>query len=201
MKVELPELPYAIDSLEPHISARTLEWHHGRHHKGYVDKTLDAIKGTDLEGASLEQVILAASTDNDNLKLYNNAAQIYNHSVYFRSLSPQGGDRPEGNLAHKITADFGSFESFSEEFKQAGLSHFGSGYIWLSYREGSLHIESTSDAEMPLGAFNSALLNVDVWEHAYYLDRQADRTAYLEAIMTHLLNWDYANENFLRCNE
>lgn len=196
MKHELPELPYAKNALEPHISAETLEFHHGKHHKAYVDKANDLVKGTDLEGADLETAIRNAWERKD-AGLFNNTAQIWNHTFYWQSMSPKGGGRPSGKLAEAIDRDFGSFEKFAEAFKAAGAGQFGSGWAWLVVKNGKLEVRKTPNAETPITeAGVTPLLTMDVWEHAYYLDFQNRRPDYMGAFLEHLVNWEFAAENF-----
>jgi Fe-Mn family superoxide dismutase len=182
---ELPALPYALDGLAPHISARTLDYHHGKHHAGYVKKLNDGVKGTDFATMPLARVLQAAQGD-----LYNNAAQHFNHSLYWECLSPDGGGEPDGALRERIDATFGSFDKFREQFSEAATTHFGSGWAWLvEDRQKNLLIVSTSDADCPVTSGFRPLLTCDVWEHAYYLDRQHDRPTYVEAFWE-LVNWD-----------
>ncbi|MGY6629029.1 MAG: superoxide dismutase [Oceanicaulis sp.] len=196
MAFTLPDLPYARDALAPHISAQTLDFHHGKHHKAYVDKANDLVKGTDLEGADLETAIRSAWERKD-AGLFNNAAQIWNHTFYWQSMSPNGGGRPSGKLAEAIDQDFGSFEKFADAFKAAGAGQFGSGWAWLVVKNGKLEIRKTANAETPITeAGVTPLLTMDVWEHAYYLDFQNRRPDYMGAFLEHLVNWEFAAENF-----
>jgi Fe-Mn family superoxide dismutase len=195
MAITLPELPYGKEALEPHVSARTLEFHHGKHHKTYVDKTNGLIEGTDLADASLEEVIRQAAGDASKAGLFNNAAQVWNHSFYWQCMKPDGGGAPSGAVAGKIETDFGSFEKFAEEFKNAGFTQFGSGWAWLVVKDGKLEIMKTPNADTPLAYGIQALLTVDVWEHAYYLDYQNRRPDYLSAFVENLINWDFVNAN------
>jgi len=196
MAFTLPDLPYARDALAPHISGETLDFHHGKHHKAYVDKANDLVKGTDLESADLETAIRAAWKDK-NTALFNNAAQIWNHTFYWNSMSPKGGGKPSGKLAEAIDRDFGSFEKFADAFKAAGAGQFGSGWAWLVVKDGKLEVRKTPNAETPITeAGVTPLLTMDVWEHAYYLDFQNRRPDYMGAFLGHLVNWDFAAENF-----
>ncbi|MCC5995497.1 MAG: superoxide dismutase [Oceanicaulis sp.] len=198
MAFTLPDLPYARDALAPHISPETLDFHHGKHHKAYVDKANDLVKGTDLEGADLETVIRSAWKAG-NTALFNNAAQIWNHSFYWNSMSPKGGGKPSGRLAEAIGRDFGSFEKFAEAFKAAGAGQFGSGWAWLVVKDAKLEVRKTGNAETPITeAGVTPLLTMDVWEHAYYLDFQNRRPDYIGAFLEHLVNWEFAAENFAR---
>ncbi len=198
MAFTLPDLPYARDALAPHISAETLDFHHGKHHKAYVDKANELVKGTDLESADLETAIRAAWKDK-NTALFNNAAQIWNHTFYWNSMSPTGGGKPSGKLAEAIDRDFGSFEKFAEAFKTAGAGQFGSGWAWLVVKDAKLEIRKTPNAETPITeAGVTPLLTMDVWEHAYYLDFQNRRPDYMGAFLEHLVNWDFAAKNFAK---
>ena len=188
----LPALPYASDALEPHISAHTLSFHHGKHHAGYVKKLNAAIEGTDLAGLSLEALVAKGASTG----VFNNAAQHFNHSFYWKSLSPNGGGAPSGALADAINGAFGSFDGFKEAFTKAAGGHFGSGWGWLvKNADGSLAVTSTHDAGCPLTDGQTPLLVVDVWEHAYYLDYQNRRPDYLAGFWE-LVNWDFVNSNF-----
>lgn len=197
MSIELPDLPYAHDALAPHISKETLEFHHDKHHAGYVSKLNDAIKGTPLEGKSLEDIILATWKDK-NQGVFNNAAQVWNHTFYWNSMKPGGGGKPTGDLASAIDRDFGSFDKFAEKFKAAGAGQFGSGWAWLIAKDGKLDVVSTGNAELPLTDGATALLTMDVWEHAYYLDYQNRRPDYIGAFLGDLVNWDFAAKNFAK---
>ncbi|MFC5740326.1 superoxide dismutase [Fe] [Dyella tabacisoli] len=192
MAIELPALPYEKNALEPHISAETLEFHYGKHHQAYVTNLNNLIKGTEFENAALEDIIKKSSGG-----VFNNAAQIWNHTFYWHSLSPKGGSAPTGKLADAITKAFGSFEQFKEEFTKAAIGNFGSGWTWLVQRpDGSLGIASTSNAATPITGSDKPLLTVDVWEHAYYIDYRNARPKYLEAFWN-LVNWDFASKNLV----
>lgn len=195
MAFQLPALPYDRDALEPHMSARTFEYHHGKHHKAYVDKTNDAIKGTDLDGKSLIEVIKAAKAKGDQ-GLFNNSAQVWNHTFFWHSMSAQGGGTPSGAIADKIESSFGGVGKFKEEWKAKGTGNFGSGWTWLCQKQGGgLEIVNTDDADtLIVHDGRKPLLTMDVWEHAYYLDRQNDRGAYIDHFFE-LIKWDYANAN------
>jgi len=195
MAFELPPLPYAEDALEPHYSARTISFHHGKHHAAYVNNLNGLIAGTDLESKSLEEIIRAAAGDPDKGGLFNNAAQIWNHTFFWNSMKPGGGGKPEGELARKIDATFGSLEKCAEEFKAAAAGRFGSGWGWLVLEGGELKVISTPNAETPAAQGATPLLTVDVWEHAYYLDYQNRRPDFLQAFLDHLVNWEFAAEN------
>ena len=195
MAVNLPELPYAKDALAPYISANTLEFHYGKHHKTYVDNLNKLIAGTDLEGKTLEEIIANSAKDPSKAGIFNNAAQIWNHSFYWKCLKPQGGGAPTGAIAAKIDAAFGSYDKFTEELKNAGVTQFGSGWAWLVLDGNDLKITKTPNADTPLAHGQKALLTIDVWEHAYYLDYQNRRPDYLTAVIQNLINWDFVNSN------
>ena len=187
MAFSLPELPYAKNALEPHISAETLEYHYGKHHQTYVDKLNGMVEGSDLAGKSLEEIIQNASGG-----LFNNAAQVWNHTFYWHCLSPNGGGAPSGKLAELIDRDFGSFDDFVSQFNEKAVGNFGSGWTWLVQNaDGKLAIVNTDDAETPLTTDAKPLLTCDVWEHAYYVDYRNARPKYLEAFWK-LVNWDFA---------
>ena len=194
MAFTLPDLPYAQDALAPHISGETLSFHHGKHHKAYVDKANDAIKGTDYEGLSLEEVI-KKSWSEKNMGVFNNAAQIWNHTFYWNSMTPNGGGQPTGAIAEAIDKSFGSFDKFVEEFKAAGAGQFGSGWAWLVKNGDKLEVRKTLNAENPITDGVTPLLTMDVWEHAYYLDYQNRRPDYIGDFLDKLVNWDFANQN------
>ncbi len=195
MAIILPELPYAKDALAPTISANTLEFHHGKHHKTYVDNLNKLIAGTDLEAKALEEIIKISANDPAKAGIFNNAAQVWNHSFYWKCLKPQGGGAPTGAVAAKINASFGSYDKFVEELKNAGATQFGSGWAWLVQDGDKLAITKTPNADNPLAHGQKALLTIDVWEHAYYLDYQNRRPDYLAAVIGKLINWDFVNAN------
>ncbi|MDP2855373.1 MAG: superoxide dismutase [Smithellaceae bacterium] len=195
MAINLSELPYAKDALAPYISANTLEFHYGKHHKTYVDNLNKLIAGTDLEGKTLEEIIINAAKDPAKAGTFNNAAQVWNHSFYWKCLKPQGGGAPTGAVAAKINAAFGSYDKFVEELKNAGATQFGSGWAWLVLDGNDLKITKTPNADTPLAHGRKALLTIDVWEHAYYLDYQNRRPDYLTAVIQNLINWDFVNAN------
>jgi Fe-Mn family superoxide dismutase len=191
MAHKLPELPYAMNALEPHISAETLEYHYGKHHQTYVDNLNKLIPGTEFENMSLEDIIMKSSGG-----MFNNAAQIWNHSFYWNCLSPNGGGEPTGALADAIKSTFGSFGDFKEKFSQTSITTFGSGWGWLvKNKDGSISTESTSNAGTPMTSGQTALLTCDVWEHAYYIDYRNARPKYVEAFWN-LVNWDFVASNF-----
>jgi Fe-Mn family superoxide dismutase len=195
MAINLPELPYAKDALAPYISANTLDFHQGKHHKTYVDNLNKLIAGTDLEAKSLEEIIKIAAKDPAKAGIFNNAAQSWNHSFYWKCLKPQGGGAPTGAIAAKINTTFGSHDKFVEELKNAGTTQFGSGWAWLVVDGSDLKITKTPNADTPLAHGQKALLTIDVWEHAYYLDYQNRRPDYLTAVIQNLINWDFVNAN------
>lgn len=195
MSVTLPELPYAKDALEPHISAKTLEFHHDKHHNAYVVNTNKLIEGTDLANASLEEIIKSTAGNTEKTGIFNNAAQVWNHTFYWNCMKKNGGGKPTGEIAERINKDFGSYEKFLEEFKNAGATQFGSGWAWLVIRNGKLEVMKTSNADTPIAHGITPLLTVDVWEHAYYLDYQNRRPDYLSIFSDNLINWDFVNSN------
>ena len=191
MEHTLPALPYAMDALAPHISKETLEYHYAKHHQAYVTNLNNLIKGGEFENASLEDIIKKSSGG-----IFNNAAQVWNHSFYWHCLSPDGGGEPKGDLASAITKTFGSFSAFQEQFTKTAITTFGSGWAWLVRApDGRLEIISTSNAGTPMTDNKKALLTCDVWEHAYYIDYRNARPKYLEAFWK-LANWDFAAGNF-----
>tara|TARA_R110001592_G_scaffold125109_2_gene334387 strand:+ start:21615 stop:22193 length:579 start_codon:yes stop_codon:yes gene_type:complete len=190
MAIELPALPYAIDALAPHISKETLEFHHGKHHATYVTKLNAAIPGTEFEKMSLEDIIKKSSGP-----VFNNAAQIWNHTFYWNCLSPNGGGVPTGTVADAINKAFGSFADFQAKFDDKAVNNFGSSWTWLvKNTDGSLEIVNTSNAGTPMTSGQTALLTVDLWEHAYYIDFRNARPAYLSAFWK-LVNWDFVAKN------
>ena len=196
MTINLPELPYARGALAPHISEETLNFHYGKHHKAYVDKTNAAIEGTKLEKAGLEDIIF--ESEGSNPGLFNNSAQVWNHTFYWNSISPNGGGRPKGELADLIEKNFGGYDRFAGEFADAAAGRFGSGWAWLAKSGDKLKIVTTSNAETPLTQDMTPLLTLDVWEHAYYLDYQNARNVYISTFLDHLVNWDFASENLAK---
>ena len=195
MAFELPALPYAQDALEPHVSARTMSFHYGKHHQGYVNKLNKAVEGTDLASKSLEELIKESFGDSAKTGVFNNAAQVWNHTFFWHSMSPNGGGTPSGEVAEKINAAFGDVEKFKEEFKQAALAQFGSGWAWLVLEDGKMKISKTPNAENPLVHNQTPLFTVDVWEHAYYLDYQNERGTFVGRVLDNLINWDFIEKN------
>lgn len=196
MTFTLPPLPYAKDALAPHISAQTFDFHHGKHHNAYVVKLNELIAGTEFEKASLEEIILASAKDEAKKPLFNNAAQHWNHSFFWHCLKPNGGGKPTGELAKKIDSDLGGYDKFAADFKAAAIAQFGSGWAWLvADKSGKLKITKTANAELPMTAGDTALLTVDVWEHAYYLDFQNRRPDFVQTCLDKLINWEFAAAN------
>jgi len=192
MSVIQAPLPYETNALEPHMSARTFEFHYGKHHKAYVDNTNAAIKGTPLEKADLETIIKSAKESGDK-KLFNNAAQAWNHDFFWQSMTPKSGE-PTGKLAEWLKRDFGGVDQFKEKFKAEAVGHFASGWAWLVVENGKLKVTSFHDADTPVVHGVTPLLTADVWEHAYYLDYQNARASFLDAFLNKLANWKGANE-------
>ncbi|MCI0429672.1 MAG: superoxide dismutase [Rhodospirillales bacterium] len=196
MQVILPQLPYAYDALEPHISRSTLEIHHGKHHRAYVEKARTLAAQVRLADQPLERIILQTAGQDRHRALFNNAAQAWNHAFYWRSLRPGGGGEPRGEIAERVKTGLG--DSFVERFAAAATGQFGSGWAWLVLDGDRLEITTTSNADTPLAHGQTPLLAIDVWEHAYYLDYQNRRADYAAAVIQHLLNWDFANRNLSR---
>ncbi len=192
---ELPPLPYPDDALAPYLSSRTLSFHYGKHHRGYVDKLNELVKGTDLANLSLKDITKTTAGDEKRVAIFNNAAQAWNHSFYWRSMKPNGGGAPTGELAKKIAGAFGSFENFKTAFADAAATHFGSGWAWLVLDGNSLKVTNTGNAFTPIAYGQTPLLTIDVWEHAYYLDYQNRRKDYIAAFLDKLVNWDFVAEN------
>lgn len=191
MTIELPDLPYARNALAPHISEETLDYHYGKHHNAYVVNLNKLIADSDLAEKSLEDIV--RSSDGG---VFNNAAQVWNHSFYWKSMKPNGGGAPSGDLAAAIDKDFGSFAAFKEAFSIAGATQFGSGWAWLVLDNGKLSVTKTANAETPITGSAISLLTMDVWEHAYYVDYRNARPKYIETFLESLVNWEFAAENF-----
>ena len=190
MKHELPPLPYPVDALEPHISGETLEFHHDKHHRTYVDKLNQLVKGSPFETASLEEIVRKATG-----AIFSNGAQAWNHAFYWQCLSPEGGGSPSGAVAKIIERSFGGFEQFRDKFSESAVSLFGSGWTWLARNaDGSLEIVNCANADTPLRSGKTPLLACDVWEHAYYIDYRNARQDYVEAFWN-VVNWDFVNRN------
>lgn len=190
MQFELKPLDYDYDALEPHIGARTVEIHYSKHHQGYLDKLEKAIGDKPLAKESLEHIVRKTEGS-----VFNSAAQVWNHDFYWKCMKPGGGGKPAGDLEKLLSRDFGSLDRFRQDFAEAASNEFGSGWTWLVMDNGKLRVISTTDADTPLTKNLTALLTLDVWEHAYYLDYQNERDAYIEAFLDHLINWDFAREN------
>jgi superoxide dismutase, Fe-Mn family len=193
--ISLPPLPYAQSALAPTISENTISFHYGKHHQAYVNNTLKMISGTELEKASLEEIIRKTAGVKDQASLFNNASQVFNHSFYWNSMKPGGGGEPQGKTAEKIKESFGSYQKFVEVFSNAAATQFGSGWAWLVLDNGKLQVIKTSNADTPLITSAKPLITIDVWEHAYYLDYQNRRPDYIKAFVEKLLNWDFAEKN------
>ncbi|MGD8556871.1 MAG: Fe-Mn family superoxide dismutase [Chromatiales bacterium] len=186
MEHQLPDLPYEKNALEPHISAETLDYHHDKHHATYVTNLNNLIKGTEFEDKSLEEIVTSAPAGG----IFNNAAQVWNHTFYFNCMAPNAGGEPTGAVADAINAKFGSFDEFKKAFTTSAATNFGSGWTWLVMKDGELEITNTSNAGCPLTDGVKPLLTVDVWEHAYYIDKRNARPAYLDS-WWNLVNWDF----------
>lgn len=196
MKLELPDLPYPKDALEPHMSAQTLDFHHGKHHNAYVTKGNELVEKAGLTADSLEELVKKAAKEGG--PLFNNVGQVYNHNFFWKCMSPNGGGKPLGAIAERIDKDFGSHEAFKTEFVNGGVGQFGSGWVWLVDNGGKLEIAKTPNAETPLTQGKTPILVCDVWEHAYYLDFQNRRPDFLSSFLDNLVNWEFANENLAK---
>ena len=194
MKFELPPLPYAKDALAPHMSAETLTYHHDKHFKAYIDKANALAEKLGVTAASLEELVRGAESHD----LFNNAAQAWNHDFFFKCLAPGAGGKPDGAIGIAIDRDFGSFEVFRKEFRDAAMAHFGSGWAWLALDGGKLKVITTSNAETPLSDDQRPVLVCDVWEHAYYIDHRNERAKYLDAFLDHLANWKFASAEYIK---
>ncbi len=195
---KLPTLAYAQDALAPYISARTLEFHYGKHHQAYITNTNNMVDKTDLASATLEEIVKKTAGNAERVGLFNNAAQVWNHTFYWNSMKPGGGGAPAGMLAQEIQAAFGSIESFRKELTTAAMTQFGSGWAWLVLDGGSLKVIKTGNADTPLAHGQIPLITLDVWEHAYYLDFQNRRADYVAAFLDHLANWEFAAANLAK---
>ena len=196
MSYQQPPLLYAENELEPFISAKTIGFHYGKHHVAYITNYNNLVAGSPLDNLSIEEVITQVAADPQKVGIFNNGAQAWNHSFYWKSLTPNGGGEPSGELAAKIAQDFGSFDKFKEELKSAATTQFGSGWAWLVLDGGKLKVVKTGNAQTPSTSGQTPILTIDVWEHAYYLDYQNRRPDYVASIIDNLLNWDFAAENF-----
>jgi Fe-Mn family superoxide dismutase len=195
MPFELPPLPYAKEALEPHMSAKTLEFHYGKHHKAYVDTLNKLIEGTTYEKAKLEDIIEDTFENVEAAKIFNNSAQVWNHTFFWHCMSPKGGGKPSGDLAQQIDKAFGDMDSFKKQFSEAAVTQFGSGWAWLVMDQGKLKITKTANAVNPLALGQKALLTCDVWEHAYYLDYQNRRADMVTVFLDKLVNWEFVAQN------
>jgi len=195
MAFELPALPYPNNALEPHMSARTLEFHHGKHHQAYVTNLNNLVKDSPMASQSLEQIIKATAKDESKAGIFNNAAQVWNHTFFWNSMKPNGGGAPSGQVAERINSAFGGFDKFKEQFKQAGATQFGSGWAWLVLDGGQLRVTKTANAVNPMAQGQTALLTCDVWEHAYYLDYQNRRPDFIQTFLDKLVNWEFVASN------
>jgi len=192
MEHSLPQLPYAVDALAPHISKETFEFHYGKHHQAYVTNLNNLIKGTEFENSNLEDIVRKSSGG-----VFNNAAQVWNHTFFWNSMKPNGGGQPSGALADAIKAKWGSFDAFKDAFTKSAVGNFGSGWTWLVKKaDGSVDLVNTSNAATPLTTGDKALLTIDVWEHAYYIDYRNARPKFVETFLNSLANWDFAAKNF-----
>jgi Fe-Mn family superoxide dismutase len=194
MAFTLPDLPYPKDALQPHMSAETFDYHWGKHHKAYVDKTNGFLPEKGLEGATLLQVIQKATETGDK-PLFNNSAQIWNHSFFWQCLAPQGSTSPSGQLKERIDSDFGGHEAMLEKLAASSANHFGSGWGWLILNNGKLEITALHDADTPVAHGMTPLLTVDVWEHAYYIDYRNERPRFATSVLSNIVNWDFVAQN------
>ncbi len=195
MAFELPALPYSKDALEPHMSAETMDYHHGKHHNTYVVNLNKLLDGGDLAGKTLEEIVAATAGDAAKAGVFNNAAQVWNHTFFWHCMKPGGGGAPSGDLATRIDAAFGSFDAFKQEFTNAALTQFGSGWAWLVVDGGALKVVKTPNADTPIAHGQTPLLCIDVWEHAYYIDHRNARPKFVETFLGNLANWDFAAAN------
>jgi superoxide dismutase, Fe-Mn family len=196
MPINLPELPYAKNALEPYISAKTMEFHHDKHHKTYIDNTNKFLAGTPFEKETLESIIKKTANDPKQTAIFNNVAQAWNHTFFWSCMKPAGGKAPTGPIADQIKTDFGSYEKFVEEFKNAATTQFGSGWAWLVLDGSKLRVMKTPNGENPIIHDMIPLLGLDIWEHAYYLDYQNRRPDYITAFIDNLINWEFVNMRF-----
>ncbi len=201
MTFELPPLPYAMDALEPHMSARTLEFHHDKHHRAYVTALNKLVENTGLASQSLEAIVRTTAKDELKTEIFNNAAQVWNHTFFWHSIKPKGGGEPAGDLARLIEQSFGGNEEFREAFGKAAAKQFGSGWVWLVVDQGKLAVVSTANAINPVALGQTALIACDVWEHAYYLDFQNRRPDFVKTFLDRLVNWEFAAQNLAKNSE
>jgi superoxide dismutase, Fe-Mn family len=194
MAFELPPLPYPKDGLEPHMSSRTLEFHYGKHHQTYVTTLNKLVEGTPFASQSLEEIIRATAKDESKAQIFNNAAQVWNHTFFWNCMRPRGGGKPSGDVLKRIEQAFGGLDKFTQEFKQAATTQFGSGWAWLVLDGGQLKVTKTANAVNPLSQGKTAVLTCDVWEHAYYLDFQNRRPDFVQTFLDHLVNWEFVGK-------
>ena len=194
----LPELPYNKNDLAPYFTSETFDFHHEKHHNAYVVNLNKLLENHELKSKTLEEVILSSHGKTDMVGIFNNAAQIWNHTFFWHSMKQNGGGKPTGALLAKIEEDFGSFDEFKLKFKEAGATQFGSGWAWLVYDNGKLKITKTSNADLPITSGARPILTYDVWEHAYYIDFRNKRPDYIDAFLESLVNWDFAMENYVK---
>ncbi|GJQ58982.1 MAG: superoxide dismutase [Candidatus Scalindua sp. AMX11] len=194
--ITIPELPFTKDALEPYISSKTLDFHYGKHHNAYVANTNKLLENHVLRDKTLEEIIESTAGDSSQVGLFNNAAQVWNHTFYWNSIKPKGGGKPTGKVADRINDDLGGYDKFVEAFQTAGAGQFGSGWAWLvENKDGKLEVTKTANADTPLAHGLKPVLTMDVWEHAYYLDYQNRRPDYMKGFIENLINWDFANSN------
>ena len=198
MAFELPPLPYAQDALEPHLSAKTLEFHHDKHHATYVSTLNKLVEGSPLASKPLEDIIRGSAQDESKMQIFNNAGQAWNHSFFWHCMRPKGGGRPSGDLLKRLEHDFGTCDKFLQEFAKAAETQFGSGWAWLILDGGKLKVVKTANADTPVAHRQVPLLTCDVWEHAYYLDYQNRRPDFVKNFIQHLVNWEFVAENLAR---
>jgi superoxide dismutase, Fe-Mn family len=201
MALELSPLPYPTDALAPFMSARTLDLHHGKHHAAYVKKLNELLQDSPLANSSLEDIIRAAATDKSKEAIFDNAAQVWNHDFFWNCMTPDGGRKPDSDLMKQLEQDFGGYDHFAANFKHAAETQFGSGWAWLVLDGGKLKIAKTSNGDNPIAHGRTALLTIDVWEHAYYVDFQNRRPEFIATFLDHLVNWEFVAENFARAHE
>lgn len=198
IKLTLPELPYSLDALAPYISAQTVDIHYNKHHQTYLNNLNNLLQNHTLNGKKLDDIIMLSYDNSNDVAIFNNAAQVWNHTFYWNSMK-KGSGTPVGKLQDKIKSDFGNYEAFKEEFTKVALSQFGSGWAWLVFDPSTekLKITKTGNANLPMISGQQALITIDVWEHAYYIDYQNRRIEYLKNLLDNLINWEFANQNFL----
>lgn len=196
MKISFAELPYAQNALEPHYPERTISFHYGKHHRTYFDNLSKLIPGTKFENMTLEEIVKEAAKDASQQAIFNNAGQVWNHDLFWRSMKPNGGGEPKGELRQAIDRDFGTFEELKKQLADKAVKQFGSGWAWLVLDKGKLSVTSTANAQNPLATGGAALLTIDVWEHAYYLDHQNRRAEFVDVFLKNLASWDNAAARF-----